>query len=204
MVALGGLRGGHAGSHAHAGGHGSHFGHASHGAHSHGSSTGARGGQVKSSRGSPDAQAPSTLGWVLSTLSPITIFSLSLGYGATGIVLQHVVKYPETIILALIGALVFTLGMVQPLMKFLGNFASKPSEGIEGSVYQEAEAVTGFDDSGRGIVRITLDGQHIQLLATLDPLELEKGIHVRKGEKLLVVEVDSARNSCRVTRELAS
>jgi hypothetical protein len=141
---------------------------------------------------------------ILSNLSPISLFSLALGYGATGILIGPVVPYPLNFVVALAGGLGFNFGIVQPLMGYLSSFATRPSDGLEGTLYQEAEAITGFDAIGRGIVRLTLDGQHIQLLATLDQLEVEKGIHVKKGEKLLVIDIDAGRNSCRVTRELAS
>jgi hypothetical protein len=154
-------------------------------------------------KGGQGGQSSSPFSMVLSTLSPVNIFSLALGYGATGILLTPFVAYPGSVLCAIAGGVVFNYAMVQPLMRYLAGFATKPSEGIEGSVFQEAEAITGFDKDGRGIVRLTMDGQHVQLLATLDLLEVEKGIHVKKGEKVLITEVDSVRNSCRVTRELA-
>ena len=42
-----------------------------------------------------------------------------------------------------------------------------------------------------------------QVLATLDPEEAKRGVTVSKGDSLLVLDVDAAKNTCRVTRELA-
>lgn len=92
--------------------------------------------------------------------------------------------------------------MVKPLMGFLLGFASNPSEGAEALVSRPAEAITKFDEQGRGLVRLTLDGQHVQLLATLESDETTKGVTVSKGDELIVLEVDPHRNVCRVTREL--
>jgi hypothetical protein len=129
---------------------------------------------------------------------------MCLGAGAAGTVLKPFVATHWLLFCAILGALVFDFGIVRPYMGFLMRFASRPSEGLEGTVYQEAEAITGFDASGSGLIRVVLDGQNVQLLAKLDDLEIDKGIRVRKGEKVYIVEVDAARNSCRVTRELAS
>lgn len=118
-------------------------------------------------------------------------------------ILHPLLALPTLVYAAIAGGLLFTYGLVKPLMNWLADFATTPSVGIEGMVYQEAEAITRFDKEGRGIVQLTLDGQHVQLLATLDLLEVEKGVQVNKGERLLVTEVDSTKNSCRVTRELA-
>jgi hypothetical protein len=213
MVALGALRGGHGGGHAQAGGDhaGPALAHGHSSLHGHAGGPGhairaaqPRGSQLQAAKSGAGSTANSAFSMVLGTLSPVNIFSLALGFGATGMILGNVVGMPGLAICAVIGAFVFNFALVRPLMGYLAGFASKPSEGIEGMVYQEAEAITGFDKEGRGIVRLTLDGQHVQLLATLDLLEVEKGIHVSKGQKLIVTEVDSAKNSCRVTRELAS
>lgn len=217
MIALGALSGGHGGGHAHAGGgHALGHGHAggqsgghahslpqdqSHGGHAQQLAT--KGGQAKGLRVREASESSSPFSMALSTISPMNIFSLCLGFGATGMILTSLLSFPAIVYAAIAGGLVFNYGMVKPMMNWFAGFASTPSEGIEGQLYQEAEAITRFDKDGRGIVRITLDGQHVQLLATLDLLEVEKGVQVNKGERLIVTEVDSVKNSCRVTRELA-
>jgi hypothetical protein len=84
------------------------------------------------------------------------------------------------------------------------KFASTPSEGLEGAIARPAEAISGFDAQGRGIVRLSLDGQVVQLLARLDSTEVARGVHVARGDEVIVTEVDSAKGSCRVTKELSN
>jgi hypothetical protein len=45
-----------------------------------------------------------------------------------------------------------------------------------------------------------LEGEEKQLLATLDPTDREMGIQVAMGDKLLILDVDAVKNTCRVTR----
>ena len=136
-------------------------------------------------------------------ISPLDIFSLCLGGGAAGLLLTPYLPAFILPICGIAGAVFFNFGVVRPLMGFLFRFASKPSDGLEGTIAQSAEAISGFDAQGRGLVRMTLDGQNIQLLAHLDDTELQKGVKVHKGEQLMVIDVDAAKNTCRVTRELA-
>jgi len=103
---------------------------------------------------------------------------------------------------AVLGALAFNFGVVKPAMGFVIKFVSKPSDGLEGVVAHTAEAITRFDSAGRGLVKITLDDQNVQLLATLDSAELHHGVQVNKGDEVVVIEVDSAKNTCRVSKEL--
>jgi hypothetical protein len=93
--------------------------------------------------------------------------------------------------------------MIRPLMSIMLRFASQPSEGLEGEVASLAEVVTNFDSQGRGMVKLCLDQQNVQLLAYLEPDELSAGVKVRRGEPVVIVSVDPKRNTCRVSRELA-
>ena len=205
---FGGLRGGHhslsPGAHpnnALAGGHSAQLGQATP-AHSGTAQTGhspsqhtpapTKGGDAKISR----------FGWLMPT--PIDISALCLGFGAAGIILGHTLAGPALITAAAVFALAYNLLLIRPAMNFVMKFVSRESKGLEGSVASEAEAVVHFDDHGRGIVRLTLDGQIIQLLATLEPTELARGVTVAKGDKVFILEVDAARNTCRVSRDLAA
>lgn len=136
-------------------------------------------------------------------ISPLDIFSLCLGAGAAGILLAPYVPTMLLPLAGIAGAILFSFGIVRPLMGFMFRFASQPSDGLEGTIAQPAEAISSFDSLGKGLVRLTLDGQHIQLLAMLDDSEVQKGVKVHKGEQLFVIDVDPAKNTCRVTRELA-
>ncbi len=167
--------------------HGGHAGHAGHGSHSgHGTHHGGR-----SERG------PSPL-WTL--LSPLAIFSLCLGAGATGLLLRPAhLAAALTALAAILGGLVFFGLLVRPLWNLLFRFASKPSAALEGMVARQAEAVTGFDERGRGLVGLTIDGQWVRVLATLEN-DPANALPVKPGERLTVISVDGRANSCRVAR----
>ena len=172
-------------------GHGSHAGHSGHGGHAghhgHGAHTGSRG-----------ERGPSPL-WTL--LSPLAIFSLCLGAGATGLLLKpaHLAAL-LTALLAIVGGLVFFGLGVRPIWNLLFRFASKPGAALEGMVARQAEAVTGFDGRGQGLVGLTIDGQWVRVLATLEADDQADAPAVRQGEKLTVISVDGHRNTCRVAR----
>jgi hypothetical protein len=140
---------------------------------------------------------------LLLAISPLDVFSLCLGAGATGILLRHLV--PNGLVwFAIFGAIFFDFAVVKPLIGLMARFVTKPSAGLEGEVAKPAEAISAFDSSGKGLVKLNLDGQVVQLLANLDANERERGVSVSKGDTVLVIEVDTQRNSCRVSRELAS
>ena len=171
--------------------HGSHAGHtgqtAGHGGHAHGTH-----------HGSHADRGPSPL-WTL--LSPLAIFSVCLGAGAAGLLLRpaHLAAI-LTALLAVTGGLTFFGLGVRPLWRLLFRFASTPSAALEGMVARQAEAVSAFDGRGRGLVGLTLDGQWVRVLATLEPGDWADAAEVRPGEKLTVISVDGRRNTCRVAR----
>jgi hypothetical protein len=180
---------GHSGGHAgHSGGHAGHSGgHAPHGHAGHGHANGTRGGR-----------GPSPL-WTL--LSPLTIFSLCLGAGATGLLTKpaHLTSTLAALA-AILGGLVFYGLLVRPLWTLIFRFASTPSEALEGMVARQAEAVTGFDASGRGLVGLTIDGQWVRVLAILESDDQSNAAIIKPGEKLTVTSVDGHTNTCRVAR----
>ena len=205
---FGGLKGGHhsLGS----GGHGTHALPGSHAGHV-GRATPAHAG-VKVAGHSPAQQADTAakgaprsefgFGWLIPT--PVDVFSYCLGFGAAGVLLGHTLAGPALIVAAIAFALAYNHLLIHPVMSFAMKFVSRESQGLEGSVASEAEAVGRFDAQGRGIVRITLDGEIVQLLATLEPTELARGVKVARGDKVYILEVDAARNTCRVSRDLAA
>ncbi len=176
------------GSHA---GHAGHSGHAGHAGHTdHGGHDGQH-GDHGAERG------PSPL-WTL--LSPLAIFSVCLGAGATGLLLRPMHwAAAVTGLAAIFGGLVFFGLLVRPLWTLIFKFASKPSAALEGMVARQAEAVTGFDGNGRGLVGLTIDGQWVRVLATLEA-EGADTTPVKPGEHLTVLSVDGHTNSCRVAR----
>ena len=182
------------------GGHSGHSGHAGPGAsHGHGAShgQGTQHGHGTHQNTRAD-RGPSPL-WTL--LSPLAIFSLCLGAGATGLLLRPVhLAAVFTALLAAAGGLVFFGLLVRPIWSLLFRFASKPSAALEGMVARQAEAVTGFDGRGQGLVGLTIDGQWVRVLATLEADDRADAPKIKQGEKLTVISVDGRRNTCRVAR----
>lgn len=143
---------------------------------------------------------------ILSGISIIDVLAMCMGAGAMGIVGRKFMKQPQfvVIMMAIAGAIVIDFLVVKPLFSMIMRFASTPSEGLEGMISQLAEAATTFDSQGRGLIKLSLDGQTSQVLANLEQSELAAGIQVHKGDRLVVLEVDPKRNICRVSRDIAS
>ena len=173
------------GGHGHAGhsGH-AHTGHAHHGHDGHDAHGGER-----------------SLSALWTLLSPLTLFSLCLGAGATGLLLRPVHLAPLlTALAALIGGMVFFGLLVRPLWTLIFKFASTPSAALNGMVARQAEALGGFDAQGRGLVGLTVDGQWVRVLATLETDDRADAPRIRAGDRLTVTSVDGRANTCRVAR----
>ncbi len=174
IMAVGGLS--HGLGHGHAG-HG-HVGHASHAGHSHQSG----------SQGSS---------WASALLSPRVLFALLVGFGAGGL-LATPLGEPWRAGAAILGAAALEGLLVGPLWRFLFRFESSPAATLDSSIDDEARAVSGFDVRGNGLVALEVDGQIIQLLATLDAEELGRGVRIRSGDTVRIAAVDATRGSCTV------
>ncbi len=190
------------GAHGHAG-FGDHGGHAgSHGvAHGHAGADGAAHGHAQAGHHA-DAQGAEKGFHSWLVISPLDLFTLALGAGAVGMAFRGMLGSVPLAIAAFFGALVFDFLLVKPLIKLIFKFSSTPSEGIEGKLASDAEATCSFDESGKGVVKLILDGQIVQLLGQLEQPEIEAGIRVHKGDVLTITQVDSTKGTCRVTREL--
>src|SRR5690242_20922060 len=68
-------------------------------------------------------------------------------------------------------------------------------------VTDEAVAVSSFDENGQGIVSLELDGQVVQILATLQPQDRLLGPRVRAGQRLRIDDVNAARQTCTRSEE---
>ena len=176
-MAVGGLS--HLGAHAGHAGHVSHAGHASHA------------GQ----RGHASHAAEHGAAWLQSLLSPRLLFSLLVGFGAAGLLAAPLGK-PLQLVAALFGAAVFEALIVGPLWRFLFRFESRPALTLESAIEDDARAVTAFDANGCGLVALDVDGQVVQLLATLVADERARGVRVRVGDVVRVDDVDPARGRC--------
>lgn len=190
-MALGGL-----GSRGHHGGAvvRGHAGHTHSGGHS-------QGGHVHATARHSTAQASGGLAgrafWLVT--SPRFLFSLMLGFGATGAMLHSWLPAPLLLGAAVAGAVVFERIIVSPVWNFAMRFASRPAATLETAVADEAVAVSAFDENGQGIVSLELDGQVLQILATLQPQDRLLGSRVRAGQRLRIDDVNAARQTCIVS-----
>lgn len=94
--------------------------------------------------------------------------------------------------------ILFERAMVRPMWNFMFRFASKPALMLDSVLEEEGTAVTSFDKNGQGIIAVDLDGQVVQLLATLSSDDRALGAAVRAGDRVRIADVDSARNRCTV------
>ncbi len=188
------------GSHGHGGhGHGGHgHAHAGHGSGTHPQDTHTHGVSDRGERAASGAR------WWLLLLSPRVAFSLLVGFGAAGLVLRSILAGPWLVLAAVGGAVGFEALLVRPLWNLLLRFASKPALTLDHGVMDEAEAVTAFNREGDGLVKLVVDGQVVQLLATLVDADRAAGARVRAGDRLIVEVVDSARQRCTVSRRALS
>jgi len=194
-MALSGLGQGH-GSHGHGPGHGdgldghhagdAHVGHGHTGPAAHGDGHHAHGGSRDS--------------FLWSLMSPRILFSLALGFGATGTLVRPFT--PDGIVrlaIAVLGAVIFERFIVRPLWNFTMGFASQPAVTLESAVADEATAVTAFDANGQGIVSIEVDGQIVQILATLQSADRSLGVRVRAGQRVRIEDVNAVASRCTVS-----
>jgi hypothetical protein len=138
--------------------------------------------------------------WAWQILSPRVLFSVLVGLGATGLAGEPYLGGVPLLLLALAGGIAFELLAVRPIWNFFFRFASAPALTLESALYDTGTAVTRFDESGSGLIALEVDGQVLQVLATLRPADVGKGLRIRAGDRLLVEEVDGARNRCVVSR----
>ena len=185
-MAVGGLSHsvGHAGH-----GHGGGGGHG-HGGHGHGGHAGA------GHAGHGHHELGQTSTWQ-SLLSPRLLFAALVGFGAGGL-LAAPLGEPFRVVAALAAAAAFELLLVGPLWRFFFRFESAPAATLDTAVDDEARAVTGFDAQGCGLVAVEVDGQLVQLLATLDADARSRGVRIRSGDVVRVAAIDQARGRCTV------
>jgi hypothetical protein len=192
-MAIGGIAHvGHDG-HGHAG-HG-HRGHA-HGAdghvgHAHTAEMHAHAGHAHAAPAHP---APARL---FSLLSPRVLFALLVGFGAGGL-LASPLGEPWRAGAAVLAAAAFEALLVGPLWRMLFRFESSPAATLETAIEDDARAVMGFDANGQGLVALDVDGQIVQLLATLTAEDRARGARVRSGDLVRVSSIDAARHRCTV------
>ena len=186
------------------GGHGDHTG-----GHSHDAGDGHAGSHGGSHASSHDpshasSHAPShdsAIGRFLwGFVSPRVWFSVLLGMGLAGHVTRPFFGGGAMLFVAALGLGLLLEGvLMRPLWNLAFRFASKPALMLESCVEDEATAVTAFDRNGQGIISVDLDGQNVQLLATLRADDRALGAAVRAGDRVRIADVDAARNRCTVS-----
>ena len=195
------------GLHGHAG-HGGHAGHDINVAHGHGGHD-VGGAQGHAGNGGHDAshhhdvshqQQSHATSMLLQFMSPRVLFAIALGMGASGLVLKPFFGEPLLFIGALCGGLLLEKVVVQPVWNWFMRFGSNPALTLESAIQSEATVVSSFDASGHGLVAVEVDGQLVQMLATLRRAELGIGDRIRAGDTVRIEEIDPARNRCTVTR----
>jgi hypothetical protein len=200
-MAIGGVANiGHAG-HGHAGpgqggtGHG-HAGDA-HAGHAHTAEMQAGQAHGASTHVAPAHPTPAHTGWFFSLLSPRVLFALLIGFGAGGL-LASPLGEPWRAGAAVLAAAAFEGLFVGPLWRMLFRFESSPAATLESAIEDDARAVMGFDANGQGLVALDVDGQVVQLLATLTAEDRARGARVRSGDLVRVSSIDAARHRCTV------
>jgi hypothetical protein len=208
-MAIGGL--------AHVGhvGHGGHAGHGGHGGHGHGTHAGhghaghghagdahaghAHTAELHASHAQAQTAPPhSASANILSALfSPRVLFALLVGFGAGGL-LASPLGEPWRAGAGVLAAAAFEGLLVGPLWRLLFRFESSPAATLETAIEDDARAVMGFDANGQGLVALDVDGQVVQLLATLSADDRARGARVRSGDLVRVSSIDAARNRCTV------
>jgi hypothetical protein len=192
-MAIGGIAHvGHDG-HGHAGhGHGGHaHGADGHVGHAHTAEMHAHAGHAHAAPAHP---APARL---FSLLSPRVLFALLVGFGAGGL-LASPLGEPWRAGAAVLVAAAFEGLLVGPLWRMLFRFESSPAATLETAIEDDARAVMGFDANGQGLVALDVDGQIVQLLATLSTEDRARGARVRSGDLVRVSSIDAARHRCTV------
>lgn len=134
-------------------------------------------------------------------LSPRVLLTLSLGIGATGLLLEPLISNQIALAaVAMAGGLFLEKALVAPLWGMLMRFGSVPARTLESALLEEAVALTAFDSQGCGLVAITLDGHEMRALARLKSDESLPPPRVKTGDILIVESVDAARGQCIVSR----
>ena len=125
------------------------------------------------------------------------LFALLVGFGAGGLIAAPLGE-PWRAGAAILAAAAFEGLLVGPLWRMLFRFESSPALTLESAIEDDARTVMDFDANGQGLVALDVDGQVVQLLATLTPTDRARGVRVRTGDVVRVSSIDAARNRCTV------
>lgn len=139
--------------------------------------------------------------WMGTLFSPLTWFSWMLGGGAMGTVAVLLgASSKVAFVAAIAGAAFFQVFVVSPIWRVVFRFESQPAANLEGCIMQEVEVVSAFNARGEGLVRVVVDGRSEDLLAILTRAERAAASPPRRGDRLVIEEVDPKTNTCFVSR----
>ncbi|MDB4949093.1 MAG: hypothetical protein JWM27_1742 [Gemmatimonadetes bacterium] len=172
---------GHAGPVAHA----AHGGHAAHG-HAHGDAGGSDGRALM-------------LAGLGNLVSPRVVSSVAFGVGAGGLLAHPYLGEPLVFGVALLAGVGLEALVMRPLWNVMMGFASNPAMMLDSAVMDTAQAVSSFNARGEGLISLELDGQVRQLLGVLAPVDVQAGVRVKAGDRVLIEAVDPERNRCTVS-----
>jgi hypothetical protein len=173
----------------------SHAAHHGRGAHASNGHAGHAGHVVHAARGAAGGHHGNSA--IYSLLSPRVLFALLVGFGAGGFVAAPLGE-PWRAGTALLIAAAFEGLLVGPFWRLLFRFESSPAATLDSAVEDYARTVMDFDANGQGLVALEVDGQIVQLLATLAPDDRARGVRIRTGDLVRVSRIDAARNRCTV------
>ncbi len=132
--------------------------------------------------------------------TPRVLFGLMLGFGVGGTAAEPLAE-PWRLLVALMAAGAFEFFMFGPTWRFI--FEPKPALTLASAIGKAARAIAGFDQIGSGLVAVDVDGEVVQLRATLSSEERERGVRIHGGDMVRIAEVDALRRRCVVTLPLA-
>jgi hypothetical protein len=149
----------------------------------------------------PGERTSRFLSSALRVLSPLTLFGLLFGAGAAGALCSVLgAGILASSFAAVGGAVAMRWVVISSISNLVFRFASRPAQNLEGCLFQEVHAVTRFNKRGEGLVRVNIDGHVEDVLAKLTELDRGQLGRVRRGERLVIEEVDTRKNRCVVSR----
>ncbi|HET6763673.1 MAG TPA: hypothetical protein VFH27_08370 [Longimicrobiaceae bacterium] len=169
-----------------------HAGPAAHGGHGHGPAH-------EGAHGAADAGRGLVLAGLGNLVSPRVISSVAFGMGATGVLAHPYLGGPLLFGAALAGGVGLESLVMRPLWGGMMRFVSRPAQMLDATIMDTAQAVTTFNPRGEGLISLELDGQVRQLLGVLTPGEVQAGVRVKSGDRVLIENVDAERNRCTVS-----
>ncbi len=130
--------------------------------------------------------------------SPRRVFSLLALYGAFGNAGTHAfhLSLLTAALAAALPALLLEWSALRPLWNVLFRVQAAPCSPLEQLISCEARAVVPFRN-GRGMVSAIRDGRSVQLMASLR--EEQRALPVKVGDRLLIDDVDAARERVTVS-----